>query len=223
MFKLLIFVTLLTSPLMAYNFDNYFNFKTESGSNGNSYKVATKEIDNTKFKAYVEVSRGAPQISCVIVAFGAITQATWNDADLLALTLNIDGDIVQVQDLIGGSGTNFIQKKADIQDWNFMSNTLTDKSYTYSSGIWKVEVQRNYEKRESSKFFDVKKPGENGVSPVAINVFNGACPTGQFDFGTLDAVIGGFAFDSLKPTRQNNSLLSIFGLAAMIFTITFSQ
>ena len=223
MFKYLCVFLILTSPLMAYSFDTYFNTKSESDSKGNSYKVATKDIDGSKFKTYVEVALGSPATSCVIVAFGALTQVNWNNADLLALTIRTTSDVVSVSDLIGGSGSNFVDRKAASQDWTFIANSLIDQSYTYSSGLWRIEVQRPYQKREGSDNFDVTKPENTGFTPVAINVFSGACPVGKFDYGTLNALIGGFAINSLKPTKANNTGIALFSLISMLVALIYVQ
>ena len=229
MFKYLCVFLVLSSPLYAYTFDNYFNFKTESDSKGNSYRVATKEIDGTNFKTYVEVGLSNAQTSCVLIAFGATTQATWSGADILAITLRPSGgllstsSIVEVSDLLGGSGVNNINKAADRQDWSLVSNSVLDKSATFSSGVWKIEAKRQYKKTEGDSNYDVKMPGSSGVQPVAINVFPNACPAGAFSYGSLAAIVGGWSLDQLQPTKSNHSIMAAFTWIALAAALFFTN
>ena len=208
MIKYICLLAFFVSPLMAYTFGTYYNFKTENNQ-GNSYRVATVSIDEHSFKTYVEVSLVEPRTVCALIGFGAITQETWNGADILALTLSPNGTIVRIYDLIGDAGTNSIKAKSEIQDWKLMAKGI-DTSYTYDNNLWRAEAQRNYTKIEKNINYNVNPPGSSGWSPVAINVFEGACPTAAYNFTTLP-IVGGWVFYRLKPTNSNVSLLHLLG------------
>ena len=210
MIRNLCILLVLSSPLYAYSFGNYYNFKS-GGSSGNTYRIATADIDGSSFRTYVEVSLANPATVCALVVFGAITPVSYDGTDILALTLAPSGSVVQITDLIGDSGTNSIKKAADVQDWKFVSSSSSDPSYNYNSGTWKAEVQRPYAKGDAGKDYGVKRPGDSGVQPVAFAVFNGACPKGAFDYGTFSAVMSTWYLNDLRPSRPNFSTIAIFG------------
>ena len=210
MIRYLCILVALSTPLNAYTFGNYFNFKS-GGSGGNTYRIATMDIDNNNFKTYVEVTLASPAVACALVSFGAITPVSYDGTDILAITLQPSGTTVQISDLIGDSGTNSIKKKADIQDWKYVSTNVLDPSYSYNSGTWKVEVQRPYAKSDAGKDFGVKRPGDSGVQPVAFAVFNGACPSGAFSYGTFSSVVSTWFLDDLRPSRTSFSAIALFG------------
>ena len=171
MIKYLCILAIISSPLTAYTFGNYFNFKS-GGNGGNTYRIATADIDGNNFKTYVELSLAQPTTVCALVSFGALTQVSFDGTDILALTLSPNIPNVQVRDLIGDSGTNSIKKLADIQDWKLVSSNPLVPSFSLNQGTFKVEVQRVYSKSENGVSYNVRRPGDIGFQPVAFAVFN---------------------------------------------------
>ena len=214
MIKYICVVLILTGSLRAYTFDNYFNFKS-GGSGGNTYRLATVDIDGNSFKSFVEISLANPQTACALVSFGAITPVSWDNTDILGLNLSPSGTLVSITDFVGDSGTNSIKKVADVQDWKFVSSNPLDPSFNYNSGTWKIEVQRPYSKVDAGKDLGVKRPGEGGVQPVAFAVFSGACPTGAFSYGTFSALMSTWYLNDLRPSRASFSAVSIVGWLAI--------
>ena len=222
MIRYICVLSLLLSPLMAYTFGTYYNFKAESNQ-GNGYRVATVDSDGSKFKTYVEVSLANPSTVCALVAFGAITQKTWDNSNILGLTLSPTGTVVRVHDFIGGDDEDAdysIQKEADPEDWKLVSVGI-DPSYTFKTNLWRVELERSYKKTDNStkKSYDVQPPGSQGWTPVAINIFEGACPTDQYTFKS-NPIVGGWVFYSLKPTRANPSHVMLIPIFAFFCIIT---
>ena len=222
MIKYLCILALVSSPLVAYTFGTYFNTKS-GGSGGNTFRVATIDIDGNNFKTLVEVTLANPITSCGLVAFGATTLVTLDGADILGLNLSPTGTFVQVRDYIGDSGTNSIKKLADIQDWKFVSTNPLDPSFSYNQGTWRAEVQRVYSKADNGKSFNVKRPGDSGFQSVSFQVFEGACPAGAKSFGTFGATVSSFSIDDLRPTKTSFSSITVmtwiasFTLLALAF------
>ena len=213
MIKYLCILALVSSPLIAYTFGTYFNTKS-GGSGGNTYRVATIDIDGNNFKTYVEVTLANPTVSCVLVSFGALAQVLLDNSDILALNLSPTGTFVQVRDFIGDSGTNSIKKLADIQDWKFVSTNPLDPSFSYNQGTWKAEVQRVYSKADNGKSFNVKRPGDSGFQPVSFQVFSGACPSGAFNYGTFSSILSTYSADDLRPSKINFSAITLMSWIA---------
>ena len=200
----------------------YFNYKS-GGSSGDTYRVATVDIDGTSFKAYIEVTLKTPATSCAIFSFGNLVPSVLSDADVLAVTLNPSGNVAEIKDMIGDSGSWSLKKAADVQDWTFVSTAPTNPSFSYNAGTWKVEAKRAYAKTEGGKDYGVKKPGQSGFQPANFAVFKGACPAGAFSWGTFDPVVSTWFLDSLRPTRSNISAVAIFGwISAFVLMALFN-
>lgn len=200
----------------------YFNYKS-GGSAGDTYRVATVDIDGTSFKVYIEVTLATPVTSCAIMSFGNVLKYMLSDADVLAVTLNPAGNVAEIKDFIGDSGTYSVKKVADAQDWSFVSTAPTSPSYSYNAGTWKVEAKRAYAKSEGGKDYSVKKPGQSGWQPVTFAVFKGACPTGAFSWGTFDPVLSTWYADELRPTKSSFSAVAIFSwISAFVLMALFN-
>ena len=218
MLNKVILLLLVSAPLFAYDFDTYYNLKDALSTKNERFRVATKEFNSTHFKTYVEVTLNNPKTSCVILAFGAKSQNDWDGSNVLALKISPNQPEAEATDMIGGSGSNSISRKSTAQDWKFVKTytvTAKDPSYEYKSGNWKVEILRAYQKTDQGTAYNVITPSASGVTPVAMNLYTGDCPTGAFSYSTTTALLGGFAQSSLKPTQAFGGLMLTSGLMAL--------
>ena len=217
MFKFFCVILVMSSPLCAYTFANYFNMRTES-KNGITIKVATVDVDGEYFKTYLEVKMESPRSACAMIAYGAITQATWIDSNVAAVTLSTHGSLVTVSDMIGDEGANSVKTLSKNQDITLAAKGL-DPSLTYKDGIWKIELMRPYKKSENGINYDVQPPTSSEWTPVAFNIFENMCPTSTFSYHIASPIVGGWSIYILKPTRSNSAYILLPMLVSVLFVL----
>ena len=207
----------MSSPLIAYSFDGYSNF-VMSNFNGKGFSMATKGFNKTHFKMYVSLEVPAVSTACAIVAIGAKDRYNWEKSDILAVSLSPTGpSYVSIKDMLGGNGEKKISGVAANQDWTFVQ-TGSDPSSSYSSLKWKLEVLRPYIKTENGVDMTMYHSEQTNNTPVSINLYPNECPSGSFDYGNTNALIGSNYPDQMKPeaVKGNSSFKLLVGIVVCL-------
>lgn len=231
MFKALLAIVLLTSPLLAnYNtthaYASYPNVKTATNGS-NSLKVGTMPNNKTTFLIYGEATVTNASTACILMAFGARNQWEWTGSDILLVTAYSTSAFV-IRDgygdtsLTNAKGPSPLRTVAGIDSgvaswvWKQPIENVSINNQSYSSSydtntnvsIYKFEILKTYARNDSLDI-NIMGPDDIMSTPVAFSVYNGSCPSSGPRYYTKDELlVGGFSFDSLKPSRSTAALLS---------------
>ena len=209
----------MLSPTLGYKYRQYLNFQMASDE-AVSFKVGTRGIDTDSFSLYFELWMNNPRHACAVIAFRAKSRSNWESSDILALSFSPTGELVKVYDKYGTGTESYNDWFESTQDWQLMSEG-GDPSKEYKDGTWKVEVKRKYSYNELDADYSVYKPESYMDTSVAVNMYEGLCPSGMTSFAFSNTIVGAYYYKVLQPSATNILTLSALALTFLATYLSF--